>query len=537
MNPRLDTAHDGLRVRSPAHRRGRFGAVLGLLCAALLVSLSGCKCSPFCLDQWVETRLKKNEAKLAFDEAYHPPVCADYHKDYSDGWRAGYLDVAQGWSGVPPVTPPYRYQTYHYQSAHGKQAAHAWYLGFAAGANSAKCRGLNVATRVYSIESQSCGCQGHCLDPVPGVLPVLDSALVRQSPCQCRGLWMDGELVEESIVPPEPTPVPPGPPAPPVDDEGEGPHSNFGPLRWHESVSTEVIPFGLVALPSNLTQLDKLATPITQNGVRPLPAEPPQPLAIQSAPRPVPLPVPEPALEDLRPAPRLPQASQPIVQVPAPVSSPPPSVAQRPQVLVEDAASLPSALSQPDAVANAAAVSSGPTSGKRAPLPRVAVRETPLPPPVVRRSQPELLPTLPAAVAMGPQRVAPHEVDYPAEIEFATGLVPAASVAPPAAMPVATRRPSPARGREDVALNYPDELSKTNLPTSLHVLYPIELSHPETISTSAVPRTREATTDEEQLFYPDAFIEPPAMTTDDIRFADVVLPTSCVIEIAIPKYK
>lgn len=61
--------------------------------------------------------------------------------DFTDGWRAGYYDVATGGCGRPPAVAPRKYWATKYQSPAGQKAAQNWFAGFQAGAIAAERNG------------------------------------------------------------------------------------------------------------------------------------------------------------------------------------------------------------------------------------------------------------------------------------------------------------------------------------------------------------------------------------------------------------
>jgi len=185
---------------------------LALLCvfATSVFSLAGC----CCYDEGIDHALKRTEARLAYAEPCDCPVPAGVGADYERGWRAGYLDVSEGRSGTPPVVAPHRYRTYKYQTGSGRQAAAAWYQGFAAGAAAAKCQGLDQANRVFSVESPCMDCQGQCECASPGVLPTAEAMLRQQQYRNGGQIVIEHEVMPGEVINPQfaPTPVQPGVP-------------------------------------------------------------------------------------------------------------------------------------------------------------------------------------------------------------------------------------------------------------------------------------------------------------------------------------
>jgi hypothetical protein len=61
-----------------------------------------------------------------------------YLKAFGEGYQAGYIDVASGGNGCPPVLPPRCYWAWHYQSPEGQAKVAAWFAGFPHGAATAE---------------------------------------------------------------------------------------------------------------------------------------------------------------------------------------------------------------------------------------------------------------------------------------------------------------------------------------------------------------------------------------------------------------
>lgn len=61
-----------------------------------------------------------------------------YLKDFGEGFRAGYRDVAAGGHGCPPPLPPRKYWSWKYQSPEGQGKVAAWFEGYPHGAATAE---------------------------------------------------------------------------------------------------------------------------------------------------------------------------------------------------------------------------------------------------------------------------------------------------------------------------------------------------------------------------------------------------------------
>lgn len=74
-------------------------------------------------------------------------------RDFQFGYQQAYIDIANGGSGALPAVPPSRYWAAPYRTTWGHHKARDWFIGYEAGATSAKCcmpaNTLSVPTSVY----------------------------------------------------------------------------------------------------------------------------------------------------------------------------------------------------------------------------------------------------------------------------------------------------------------------------------------------------------------------------------------------------
>jgi hypothetical protein len=78
-------------------------------------------------------------------------------KDFGEGYRQGYRDVAAGGIGCPPALPRRRYWSWRYQTGEGQQKVAAWFEGYPHGARAAEEEGANRWREIQvsaSIEAQ-----------------------------------------------------------------------------------------------------------------------------------------------------------------------------------------------------------------------------------------------------------------------------------------------------------------------------------------------------------------------------------------------
>lgn len=137
-------------VSSP--RRRRRNRLAAALAAALLLSTSG-GCSIFAgLQNSLDYSDECNEWMLGYRnsawaaKAWHrQKPCYQNRQhldDFGAGFRAGYLDVANGGRGCTPAFAPREYWGWKYQSPVGQQRIAAWFAGFPMGAKAAEEEGL-----------------------------------------------------------------------------------------------------------------------------------------------------------------------------------------------------------------------------------------------------------------------------------------------------------------------------------------------------------------------------------------------------------
>lgn len=128
-----------------------------------------------------------------------------YTHDYGMGFRAGYIDVAAGANGCPPILPPRRYWSWRYQTPEGQQKMAAWFKGYSVGAAAADKDGIGNWSEIQVAYTH---------DP-EYVQSVVDEALGPEYEELRQKLR---ESVREDVSP-EPVAPPPQEPAIPQPDE------------------------------------------------------------------------------------------------------------------------------------------------------------------------------------------------------------------------------------------------------------------------------------------------------------------------------
>lgn len=71
-----------------------------------------------------------------------------YLKDFAEGFRAGYADVAAGSNGCTPALPPRKYWGWKYQSPEGQARVAAWFSGYPHGARAAEEDGIGGFSQI-----------------------------------------------------------------------------------------------------------------------------------------------------------------------------------------------------------------------------------------------------------------------------------------------------------------------------------------------------------------------------------------------------
>ncbi len=66
-----------------------------------------------------------------------------YPKDFKDGFRQAYLDIANGGAGETPPIPPEKYWKAHYRTLRGHERAQQWFEGYRLGAQQARADGIS----------------------------------------------------------------------------------------------------------------------------------------------------------------------------------------------------------------------------------------------------------------------------------------------------------------------------------------------------------------------------------------------------------
>jgi hypothetical protein len=126
--------------------------------------------------------------KSSASKAWH---CRKHHfanhkclKEFSEGFRAGYMDVADGGTGCTPAFPPREYWGWKYQSCEGQARVSAWFSGYPHGARAAEEDGIGTWSQIQtSARVQQEFSQHGMLNPAAaGIYPIPQAAVPTGNP-------------------------------------------------------------------------------------------------------------------------------------------------------------------------------------------------------------------------------------------------------------------------------------------------------------------------------------------------------------------
>ena len=118
---------------------------------SVLLSVALVGCASGLRDGWDDVAISRQNRRMA-ESAWETaePIYAQlpYLDDFEDGFRAGYVAVAEGHSGDAPVLPDRKYWKAAYRNPEGHGRAHAWLDGYAHGAVAADHDGVAHWNRI-----------------------------------------------------------------------------------------------------------------------------------------------------------------------------------------------------------------------------------------------------------------------------------------------------------------------------------------------------------------------------------------------------
>lgn len=103
--------------------------------------------------QWNDSMMsyrQKCMATKAWHSRKHCYANQKYLKDFAQGFKAGYMDVAAGGKGCTPPFPPREYWGWKYQSSEGQARVAAWFSGYPYGAQAAEQEGVGNWTQIQT---------------------------------------------------------------------------------------------------------------------------------------------------------------------------------------------------------------------------------------------------------------------------------------------------------------------------------------------------------------------------------------------------
>ncbi|MEQ1824659.1 MAG: hypothetical protein ABL921_01890 [Pirellula sp.] len=134
-------------------------------------------------------------------------------REFAEGFKAGYADVADGGTGCTPAFAPRDYWGWKYQSCEGQARVAAWFSGYPHGARAAEEEGIGNWTQIQSssniqqqyaqngkLNASHAGIYPIPQTAIPNGMPIVDSAPIR--------LESEGYPISTGVGPIEITNVP-----------------------------------------------------------------------------------------------------------------------------------------------------------------------------------------------------------------------------------------------------------------------------------------------------------------------------------------
>lgn len=136
---------------------------------------------------WNQTMMGQRN-KSSASKAWHcrkQHFCNEkYMKEFSQGFKAGYMEVADGGTGCTPAFPPREYWGWKYQSCEGQARVAAWYSGYPHGARAAEEDGIGNWTQIQTSSAiqQQYSQHGMLNQSSSGMYPIAQSAIPNGRP-------------------------------------------------------------------------------------------------------------------------------------------------------------------------------------------------------------------------------------------------------------------------------------------------------------------------------------------------------------------
>jgi hypothetical protein len=149
------------KTRRQQSVRRRLGLTALLLLGAAFVPSAGCTALTGINSSWQYNGYWNNGmmfmrngslAMKAWHSRKHCFANQQHLKDFHRGFKAGYMQVADGGDGCTPAFPPREYWGWKYQSHEGQARVAAWFSGFPHGARAAEEDGIG---NWYQIQTSS----------------------------------------------------------------------------------------------------------------------------------------------------------------------------------------------------------------------------------------------------------------------------------------------------------------------------------------------------------------------------------------------
>jgi hypothetical protein len=171
------------RAQSKCSSRRR--SIIAAILAAVVLPLGGCTAmhNSWTYNSYWNEKMLRDKNTVAARRAWHArSACFANQKDLKDfarGFRAGYMDIADGGTGCLPTFPPREYWGWKYQSCEGQAKVAAWFAGFPHGARAAEEDGIGNYSQIQtSLPVQQQYAQQGMLDPsYQGIYPIPEAAV------------------------------------------------------------------------------------------------------------------------------------------------------------------------------------------------------------------------------------------------------------------------------------------------------------------------------------------------------------------------
>ncbi|MFO0013594.1 MAG: hypothetical protein ACK553_12680 [Planctomycetota bacterium] len=202
-----DSVVGGMPTRKS--RKGYWAAVLVI--GSALVSSTGCTAWTGAQNAWQYNHYwndsmmgyrQKSMASKAWHNRKHCYANQRYLKEFSRGFKAGYMDVASGGTGCTPAFPPREYWGWKYQSCEGQSRVAAWFSGYPYGAQAAEQDGVGNWTQIQTSKAIQNEYVSHGRMPSDynGIYPVPPIDPYAQQNVSPRQDLPRSEIIESSLI-------------------------------------------------------------------------------------------------------------------------------------------------------------------------------------------------------------------------------------------------------------------------------------------------------------------------------------------------